>query len=215
MPSTSEANVKADRSEIDPLPMGLHKVIPLPAGEAIPGPTESEWDVRADRASMEEDPLRERMSFRDFGPLMAAGRRTEREIKRDMKKMKDEDMDDMPARRGDSESVHSGYGYYGAASADSSSGGGMGEGMESTDKERGVRQDRLFLEDFGEEDESLGMGFGEGEGREGYEGEKGYFGEEGPEPRRRYGMEEVVGMDKSAEEMELEDAMLPHFTRFY
>ncbi|KAH7627423.1 hypothetical protein B0T09DRAFT_183757 [Sordaria sp. MPI-SDFR-AT-0083] len=224
MPSQSEANVKADRSDIDPLPMGLHKVIPLPAGEAIPGPTESEWDVRADRSSMEEDPLRDRMSFRDYGPLMAAGRRTEQEIKRDSMKMKKKDnadnadtgdMYDMP-ERGDSESMHSGYGYYGASSTSNFSGGEMWEGMESTDKKRGVRQDRLFMEDFGEEDESLGTTkFGEGEGREGYEGERGYFGEEGPATRRRYGMEEMVGMDKSAEEMELEDAMLPHFTRFY
>ncbi|KAK3395831.1 hypothetical protein B0T20DRAFT_487356 [Sordaria brevicollis] len=216
MPSQSEANVKADRSEIDPLPMGMHKVIPLPAGSAMPEPTESEWDVRADRASMEEDPLRDTRKFRDYGPLMAAGRKTEKEIKRDMYDMRE---------RGDSESVHSGYGYYGASSSSSSStsdfsGGEMmdmgGRGMESSHRERSIREDRLFMEDWGEEDESLGTtSFGEGEGREGYEGEHGYFGEEGPALRRRYGMEDVVGMDKSAEEMELEDAMLPHFTRFY
>ncbi|KAK1782029.1 hypothetical protein QBC45DRAFT_18587 [Copromyces sp. CBS 386.78] len=186
MPSQSEANVKADRSEIDPLPMGLHHVIPLPAGQAIPEPTESEWNVRADRCSMEEDPLRDRMSFRDYGPLMAAGRRTEKEIQRD---------NSMKMKKGDNADTDTGdlYGNYGAAgSASDFSGGEMGEGMESTDKKRSVKQDRLFMEDFGE---------------------KGYFGEEGPAMRRRYGMEEMLGMDKSAEEMELEDAMLQHFTR--
>ncbi|KAK3953233.1 hypothetical protein QBC32DRAFT_123542 [Pseudoneurospora amorphoporcata] len=195
MPSQSEANVKADRSEIDPLPMGLHHVIPLPAGDAIPEPTESEWNVRADRCSMEEDPLRDRMSFRDYGPLMAAGRRTEKEIQRE---------NSMKMKKGDNADTDTGdlYGNYGVAgSASDFSGGEMGEGMESTDKERSVKQDRLFMEDFGEKDESLEIRFGEGEGRK------------GRAMRRRHGMEDMLGMDKSAEEIELEDAMLQHFTR--
>ncbi|KAK3356098.1 hypothetical protein B0H65DRAFT_67444 [Neurospora tetraspora] len=161
MPSESEAIVKAERANIDLLPMGLHKVIPLPVGEAMPEATESEMDVKADRSPMAEDPL------------------------------------------------HSGYGY---VEASYFSGGEMGEGMK---KEIYIREERVFMEDFGEEDESIGTSFGEGEGTEGYEGQMGYFGEEGPALRRRYGLEEVVGMEKSAEEMELEDAMLPHFYRFY
>nr|CAE76233.1 hypothetical protein [Neurospora crassa] len=192
MPSESEAIVKAERTPIDPLPMGLHRVILLPVGEALPEQTESEMDVRADRSPMEEDPLRARMRFRDYRPLMNAGRMTEQEIKRDM----DRDM---------------GFGYHAAASTGDFSGG---ETEGAYRKEIYIREERLFVEDFGEEDESMGTSFGEGEGTEGYEGQRGYFGEEGPALRRRYGMEEVVGMDRSAEEMELEDAMLLHFTRF-
>jgi hypothetical protein len=58
-PSESEADVAADRGEIDPLPMGLHYTILLDAGEAsVYGcPTASEEAVHADRYM--EDPLKE------------------------------------------------------------------------------------------------------------------------------------------------------------
>ncbi|KAB5585071.1 hypothetical protein GE09DRAFT_13888 [Coniochaeta sp. 2T2.1] len=57
-PSQSEANVAADRGEIDPLPMGMHHTILLDAGGTSEwtSPTESEADVRADRYM--DDPLR-------------------------------------------------------------------------------------------------------------------------------------------------------------
>jgi hypothetical protein len=48
-PTESEADVAADRSDEDPLPPGLHRVIRMPAGEAGGKPTESEEDVKADR----------------------------------------------------------------------------------------------------------------------------------------------------------------------
>ena len=57
-PSQSEANVAADRGEIDPLPMGMHHTILLDAGETVQwtSPTESEADLRADRYM--DDPMR-------------------------------------------------------------------------------------------------------------------------------------------------------------
>lgn len=57
-PSQSEANVAADRGEIDPLPMGMHNTILLEAGEAArwSHPTDSEEAVHAERCM--NDPLR-------------------------------------------------------------------------------------------------------------------------------------------------------------
>jgi hypothetical protein len=56
-PTESEADVAADRSDLDPLPPELHHTIRLGAGEAAPRPTESEEDVVADRGGFEMDPL--------------------------------------------------------------------------------------------------------------------------------------------------------------
>jgi hypothetical protein len=56
-PTESEADVAADRSDVDPLPPELHHTICLGAGEAAPRPTESEEDVAADRGGAGEDPL--------------------------------------------------------------------------------------------------------------------------------------------------------------
>ncbi|KAJ9129680.1 hypothetical protein NKR19_g10243 [Coniochaeta hoffmannii] len=57
-PSESEADVAADRGEIDPLPMGKHNTILVDAGEAsvYSKPTDSEEAVHADREK--DDPLR-------------------------------------------------------------------------------------------------------------------------------------------------------------
>jgi hypothetical protein len=57
-PSQSEANVAADRGEIDPLPMGMHHTILLEVGEAsvYMQPTDSEDAVHADRYM--DDPMR-------------------------------------------------------------------------------------------------------------------------------------------------------------
>lgn len=57
-PSESEADVAADRSEIDPLPQGMHRTICLDAGEVkvYMQPTDSEAAVHADRDG--EDPLK-------------------------------------------------------------------------------------------------------------------------------------------------------------
>lgn len=56
-PSESEADVAADRGEIDPLPMGMHRTILVDAGETAvyTRPTDSEEVVRADRDP--ENPL--------------------------------------------------------------------------------------------------------------------------------------------------------------
>lgn len=57
-PTESEADVAADRGEIDPLPMGMHNTILLDEGgaRAYTRPTEAEEDVHADLYM--EDPLR-------------------------------------------------------------------------------------------------------------------------------------------------------------
>lgn len=57
-PSESEADVAADRGEIDPLPMAMHRTISLDAGEVevFMQPTDSEAAVHADRDG--EDPLK-------------------------------------------------------------------------------------------------------------------------------------------------------------
>lgn len=56
-PSESEADVAADRGEIDPLPMGMHHTILLDAGETSQWtrPTDSEEAVRADKT---DNPLK-------------------------------------------------------------------------------------------------------------------------------------------------------------
>ncbi|EAQ93824.1 predicted protein [Chaetomium globosum CBS 148.51] len=54
-PTESEADVAADRSDLDPLPPGLHHTIRLGAGDAAPLPTESEADVVADRGAADAD----------------------------------------------------------------------------------------------------------------------------------------------------------------
>lgn len=56
-PTESEADVAADRSDLDPLPPGLHHTIRMGPGEAAPHPTESEEDVAADLGRAGEDPL--------------------------------------------------------------------------------------------------------------------------------------------------------------
>ncbi|CAP59738.1 uncharacterized protein PODANS_1_200 [Podospora anserina S mat+] len=57
-PTQSEANVAADRGDIDPLPQGMHQTILMGAGEAGGRPTEAEEDVHADLYM--DDPLRGR-----------------------------------------------------------------------------------------------------------------------------------------------------------
>ncbi|KAK4154692.1 hypothetical protein C8A00DRAFT_14190 [Chaetomidium leptoderma] len=56
-PTESEADVAADRSDLDPLPPGKHHTIRLGPGEAGSVPTESEADVAADRGGADLDPL--------------------------------------------------------------------------------------------------------------------------------------------------------------
>ncbi len=56
-PTESEADVAADRSDVDPLRMERHQTIPMGAGGAGPQPTESEEDVMADRGGAGMDPL--------------------------------------------------------------------------------------------------------------------------------------------------------------
>ncbi|KAL1837769.1 hypothetical protein VTJ49DRAFT_3405 [Mycothermus thermophilus] len=56
-PTESEADVAADRSDLDPLPPGLHHTIRMGPGEAGPLPTESEADVAADLGRAGEDPV--------------------------------------------------------------------------------------------------------------------------------------------------------------
>ncbi|KAK0669069.1 hypothetical protein QBC41DRAFT_112476 [Cercophora samala] len=57
-PTQSEANVAADRGDIDPLPQGMHHTILMGAGDAGGRPTEAEEDVHADLYM--DDPLRGR-----------------------------------------------------------------------------------------------------------------------------------------------------------
>ncbi len=56
-PTESEADVAADRSDLDPLPVEHHRTIRMGAGGAGPQPTESEEDVMADRGGAGMDPL--------------------------------------------------------------------------------------------------------------------------------------------------------------
>jgi hypothetical protein len=57
-PTESEADVAADRCDVDPLPPELHHTIRMGAGGAAPRPTESEEDVVADRlGGADGDPL--------------------------------------------------------------------------------------------------------------------------------------------------------------
>lgn len=56
-PTESEADVAADRSDLDPLPVELHHTIRLGPGDSGPNPTESEADVMADRGGSGMDPL--------------------------------------------------------------------------------------------------------------------------------------------------------------
>ncbi|KAL2125524.1 hypothetical protein VTJ04DRAFT_1889 [Mycothermus thermophilus] len=64
-PTDSEADVAADRSDVDPLPPGMHHTIRMGPGEAGPVPTESEADVAADLGRSGEDPLPEGEHFTD------------------------------------------------------------------------------------------------------------------------------------------------------
>ncbi|KAK4202964.1 hypothetical protein QBC40DRAFT_34568 [Triangularia verruculosa] len=57
-PTQSEANVAADRGDIDPLPQGMHHTILMGPGDAGGRPTEAEEDVHADLYM--DDPLRGR-----------------------------------------------------------------------------------------------------------------------------------------------------------